>query len=48
LRVLQINGLYRHGFMLAPAILDMAMEWLADGRSALAERLGLTTTETLA
>lgn len=45
-RVLQINGLYRHGFMLAPAILDMAMEWLADGRSALAERLGLTTTET--
>ncbi|WP_435492822.1 FAD-dependent oxidoreductase [Variovorax sp. ZT4R33] len=40
-RVLQINGLYRHGFMIAPAMLDMAMEVLATGHSALAERLDL-------
>ncbi len=40
-RVLQINGLYRHGFMIAPAMLDMALEMLATGHSALAERLGL-------
>lgn len=39
--VLQINGLYRHGFMIAPAMLDMALEVLATGHSALAERLGL-------
>jgi len=35
-RLLQINGLYRHGFMIAPALLDVAMQWLAEGRSALA------------
>ncbi|MDM0020192.1 FAD-dependent oxidoreductase [Variovorax saccharolyticus] len=39
--VMQINGLYRHGFMIAPAILDVAMELLATGRSALAARFGL-------
>jgi len=38
---LQINGLYRHGFMIAPAILDVAIELLATGRSTLAERFGL-------
>ena len=37
-RVLQLNGLYRHGFMIAPAMLDAAMEWLATGASALAHR----------
>ena len=26
---MQINGLYRHGFMIAPAMLDVAMELLA-------------------
>jgi glycine oxidase len=40
-RVLQINGLYRHGFMIAPAMLDMAMEVLRTGHSELADRLGL-------
>jgi glycine oxidase len=40
-RVLQINGLYRHGFLVAPAMLDMAMELLATGHSALAERFDL-------
>jgi len=44
-RVLQINGLYRHGFMIAPAVLDAAMELLVHGRSALAQTLGLKTSE---
>ncbi|MBU1357637.1 MAG: FAD-dependent oxidoreductase [Gammaproteobacteria bacterium] len=39
--VLQINGLYRHGFMIAPALLDIAMELLAAGHSSLAEHFGL-------
>ena len=40
-RVLQINGLYRHGFMVAPAMLDAAMEWLGTGTSALAQRFAM-------
>ncbi len=40
-RVLQINGLYRHGFLVAPALLDITIEILRSGHSALAERLGL-------
>ncbi|NUZ04764.1 FAD-dependent oxidoreductase [Piscinibacter koreensis] len=40
-RRLQINGLYRHGFLVAPAMLDAALELMEDGRSALAERVGL-------
>ena len=40
-RVLQINGLYRHGFMIAPALLDAAMELLAHGRSTLARGFGM-------
>jgi glycine oxidase len=39
--VMQINGLYRHGFMIAPAMLDVAMELLATGHSALASRFDL-------
>ncbi|WP_076998495.1 FAD-dependent oxidoreductase [Variovorax sp. KK3] len=39
--VMQINGLYRHGFMIAPALLDVALELLRDGRSALAPRFAL-------
>jgi len=45
-RVLQINGLYRHGFMIAPAVLDAAMELLAHGRSPLAQSLGLEISDT--
>ena len=45
-RVLQINGLYRHGFMIAPAVLDAAMELLMHGRSALAQSLGLEISDT--
>ncbi len=40
-RVLQVNGLYRHGFMIAPALLDVTIELLTHGRSALADRLGV-------
>jgi glycine oxidase len=40
-RLLQVNGLYRHGFMIAPALLDVAMQVLAQGHSDLAGTLGL-------
>lgn len=39
--LLEINGLYRHGFMIAPALLDVTLELLAQGRSALAQRFDL-------
>ncbi|MBS0392517.1 MAG: glycine oxidase ThiO [Proteobacteria bacterium] len=35
-RVLQVNGLYRHGFMIAPAMLDVVMQLLVEGQSSLA------------
>ena len=38
---LSINGLYRHGFMIAPAILDSVIELLEGGSSHTAKRLGL-------
>ncbi|MGJ7510087.1 FAD-dependent oxidoreductase [Variovorax sp. GT1P44] len=41
--VMQINGLYRHGFMIAPAVLDVAMELLATGHSTLASRFDMAT-----
>ncbi len=40
-RSLQINGLYRHGFLIAPAMLDATLELWSNGRSPLAERLGI-------
>ena len=36
-----INGLYRHGFMIAPAVLDCAMQLLQHGDSSTAIELGL-------
>jgi glycine oxidase len=42
-RCLQINGLYRHGFMISPALLDVAMELLNDGHSDLATRFSLNS-----
>lgn len=39
--VLQINGLYRHGFMIAPAVLDAAIELVHTGGSPTADRLQL-------
>jgi glycine oxidase len=40
-RLLQINGLYRHGFMIAPAVLDAVLDYMAQGTPTLAQRLGL-------
>jgi len=40
-----INGLYRHGFMIAPAVLDAALEVVEHGHSPLADSLGLTLME---
>lgn len=36
--VLQVNGLYRHGYMISPAMLDASLQWLATGDSALARQ----------
>jgi glycine oxidase len=41
-RSLQVNGLYRHGFLIAPALLDATLELLSSGHSGLADRLGLS------
>jgi glycine oxidase len=40
-RRLQINGLYRHGFLIAPAMVDAVLECMAEGHSALADGWGL-------
>lgn len=40
-RVMEINGLYRHGFMIAPAMLDVALELLNTGQSQLAPQFDL-------
>jgi glycine oxidase len=40
-RSLQINGLYRHGFLIAPAMLDVVMELLVSGKSELAGQFDL-------
>jgi glycine oxidase len=40
-RRLQINGLYRHGFLIAPALLDAVMDCVASGCSERAEQWGL-------
>ena len=37
-RVLQVNGLYRHGYLIAPAVLDVVMELFNTGESALASQ----------
>lgn len=41
-RLLQINGLYRHGFMISPAVHDAVIAYLHSGSTALAQQLGLT------
>ena len=40
-RCLQINGLYRHGFMISPAVLDAVMQWVQSGETTLAAKFGL-------
>lgn len=39
--VLQINGLYRHGFMISPAVLDAVLQLVETGEATLAQRFGL-------
>lgn len=41
-RVLQINGLYRHGFLIAPALLDVVMELFHTQTSPLASTFSLS------
>ena len=41
-RVLQINGLYRHGFMISPAVLDVVLEFVATQNSDLARQFPLS------
>jgi glycine oxidase len=40
-RTLQINGLYRHGFLIAPAMLDVVLEWVQHQTQSLATNLAL-------
>jgi glycine oxidase len=40
-RVLQINGLYRHGFLIAPAVADCVMEWVLGATHPLADSFGM-------
>jgi glycine oxidase len=43
-KLMMINGLYRHGFMISPAILDCALEILSTGSNSSALGLGLQVT----
>ncbi|MFM1854769.1 MAG: hypothetical protein RLZ83_78 [Pseudomonadota bacterium] len=38
---LRLNGLYRHGYLIAPAVLDAVLEWVDAGGTGLAQSLGL-------
>ncbi len=40
-RCVQLNGLYRHGFLIAPAMLDVALEWVEHQSSELAAKFEL-------
>jgi glycine oxidase len=40
-RTMQINGLYRHGYLIGPAMLDVALELFETGASALGKKLSL-------
>jgi glycine oxidase len=42
--LIMINGLYRHGFMISPAVLDATLEILEFGQSNTALELGLSVT----
>jgi len=43
--LIMINGLYRHGFMISPAVLDCALQVLEQGSSKTALELGLTVVQ---
>ncbi len=36
--VLRINGLYRHGYLIAPAVHDAAIQWLTQSQRDLAQQ----------
>lgn len=40
-RTLQINGLYRHGFLISPAMLDVVVEWIEHHTTQLAQQFHL-------
>lgn len=40
-RCVQLNGLYRHGFLIAPAMLDVALEWVEHQSTELAAKFAL-------
>lgn len=40
-RSLQINGLYRHGFLISPAMLDVVVEWVQHQSTTLASQFNL-------
>jgi glycine oxidase len=40
-RTLQINGLYRHGFLISPAMLDVVVEWVQARTTTLATQFQL-------
>ncbi len=41
-RALQINGLYRHGFMISPAVLDVVLEFVTSQDTTLARQFPLS------
>ncbi len=43
-RCLQVNGLYRHGYLIAPAMVDVMLQLLQGTDSTLAEQLELSVT----
>jgi len=40
-KALQINGLYRHGFMISPAVHDAVLDWMTHGHTSVAQQLQL-------
>ena len=44
-RALQINGLYRHGFLIAPAIVDAVVEFASEGAHLKADAFGVSFTK---
>jgi glycine oxidase len=42
---MQINGLYRHGYLIAPALLDVVMELFQANSSALAQTLSVSVQD---
>jgi glycine oxidase len=39
--LMRINGLYRHGFLITPLMVDCALEWIQTQQQSLARQVGL-------